>query len=104
MVSGLVPSLSYAARRELIERTSPLYREASLAQKGLLLDRTVAVTGYARKYAIRLLNQIPQCQYTIRRRRECLACSHRWFRYHSPWPSQRIFRFLYGAAGRRTAD
>jgi hypothetical protein len=70
MVSDLVPSLSYAARRELIARTSPLYREASLAQKGLLLDRIVAVTGYARKYAIRLFNQAPQCTSTIYRRRE----------------------------------
>jgi len=70
MSSRSVTSLSYAARRELIEHVAPLYQEASLAQKGLLLDRTVAVTGYARKYAIRLLNQIPQCQYTIRRRRE----------------------------------
>jgi hypothetical protein len=70
MVSRPLPSLSYAARRERIRQAAPLYQEASLAQKGLLLDRTVAVTGYARKYAIRLLNQIPQCQYTIRRRRE----------------------------------
>jgi site-specific recombinase XerD len=69
MSSRSVTSLSYAARRELIERVAPLYQEASLAQKGLLLDRTVAVTGYARKYAIRLLNQTPQNQYTIHRRR-----------------------------------
>jgi transposase len=61
MVSRPLPSLSYAARRERIRQAAPLYQEASLAQKGLLLDRTVAVTGYARKYAIRLLNQIPQC-------------------------------------------
>jgi hypothetical protein len=60
MVSRPLPSLSYAARRERIRQAAPLCQEASLAQKGLLLDRTVAVTGYARKYAIRLLNQIPQ--------------------------------------------
>jgi hypothetical protein len=42
-------SLSYAARREVIERVGPSYREASLAQKTLLLDMVVAVTGYARK-------------------------------------------------------
>jgi hypothetical protein len=34
------------------------YREASLAQKALLLDQVVSVTGYARKYAIGLLNHI----------------------------------------------
>ena len=69
MSSGPVPSLSYAARRELIERAAPLYREASLAQKGLLLDRVVAMTGYARKYAIRLLNQTPDGKRIIQRRR-----------------------------------
>ncbi len=60
MSSNSLTTLSYAARRELIERVAPLYREASLAQKGLLLDRMVAMTGYARKYAIRLLNQTPE--------------------------------------------
>src|SRR6266487_1045852 len=69
MSSGPVPSLSYAARRELIERVAPLYREAFLAQKGLLLDRVVAMTGYARKYAIRLLNQTSEGKRTIQRQR-----------------------------------
>ncbi len=46
MSSNPVLSLSYAARRELIERVASLYREASLAQKGLLLDRVIAMTGY----------------------------------------------------------
>jgi hypothetical protein len=31
-------SLSYAARREVIDRVAPQYRASSLAQKGLLLD------------------------------------------------------------------
>jgi hypothetical protein len=69
MSSHAVPSLSYAARREFIERAVPLYREASLAQKGLLLDRVVAMTGYARKYAIRLLNQPADGKRIITRRR-----------------------------------
>ena len=59
MSSNSFTPLSYAARRELIERAAPLYREASLAQKGLLLDRMVTMTGYARKYAIHLLNHAP---------------------------------------------
>jgi hypothetical protein len=69
MSSQPVPSLSYAARRETIERMSPTYHAASLAQKGLLLDTVVAVTGYARKYAIHLLNKAPEGKRTIRRRR-----------------------------------
>jgi hypothetical protein len=62
-------SLSYAARREVIERVGPSYREASLAQKTLLLDMVVAVTGYARKYAIGLLSQASEGKRTIRRQR-----------------------------------
>src|SRR6266496_4526464 len=69
MSSCPVISLSYAARRELIERVAPVYREASLAQKGLLLDRVVAVTGYARKYAIHLLNEASEGKRIIERRR-----------------------------------
>ena len=70
MSSNSLTTLSYAARRELIERAAPLYREASLAQKGLLLDRMVAMTGYARKYAIHLLNHAPAGKRTIHRRRQ----------------------------------
>lgn len=69
MSSYPVVSLSYAARREMIERVIPTYRTASLAQKGLLLDTVVAVTGYARKYAIQLLNKASEGQRTTRRRR-----------------------------------
>ncbi len=51
--------LSYATRREVVERVVPLYQEASLAQKVHLLDQVVAVTGYTRTYAISLLNHAP---------------------------------------------
>jgi hypothetical protein len=68
MPSGSLPSLPFATR-ELIERATPLYQGASLAQKGLLLDQVVAMTGYARKYAIGLLNQAPQGKRTILRPR-----------------------------------
>jgi hypothetical protein len=68
MSSNSLITLSYTARRELIERVAPLYREASFAQKGLLLDRMVAMTGYARKYAIHLLNHAPAGKRTIHRR------------------------------------
>ena len=60
-----LPSLPFATRRELVERAAPLYQEASLAQKGLLLDQVVAMTGSARTYAIRLLHQAPQGKRTI---------------------------------------
>jgi len=65
MPSGSLPSFPFAARRELIERAAPLSQEASLAQKGLLLDQVVAMTGSARTYAIRLLHQAPQGKRTI---------------------------------------
>jgi hypothetical protein len=68
-MSHSVPSIGYQSRREAIERMAPRYREASLAQRVLLLDTVVAVTGYARKYAIRLLNQASLGQHTIQRRR-----------------------------------
>jgi hypothetical protein len=69
MSSGPLPSLPFATRRELIERAAPLYQEASLAQKGLLLDQVVTLTGYARKYAIQLLNHAPQGRRAILRPR-----------------------------------
>lgn len=55
-----VPPLSFAARRQVVERMAPFYREASLTQKALLLDQVVLMTGYARKYAIGLLNHDPK--------------------------------------------
>ena len=64
-----VTSLRYAARREVVAHIAPLYREASLAQKVPLLDTVVAITGYARKYAIRLLNETSEGKRTIQRRR-----------------------------------
>ncbi len=36
---------------------APRYRDASARQKRVMLDEFVAATGYARKYAIRLLGQ-----------------------------------------------
>jgi site-specific recombinase XerD len=63
------PCLKYPARRQVIERIAPDYRQASSAQKTLLLDTVVAVTGYARKYAIGLLNHASPGQHLIRRQR-----------------------------------
>ena len=63
------PSLSYTARREVIARVAPEYHASSLAHKARLLDQVVAVTGYARKYAIGLLNHLPEGKRTMVRPR-----------------------------------
>jgi hypothetical protein len=62
-------SLSYQARREVLASFLPHYRSASSAQKSLLLDTFVRMTGYARKLAIRLLNHPPADTGPIRRPR-----------------------------------
>lgn len=62
--------LSYSARREVLAQIAPRYQEATSAQKMLLLDRVVEVTGYARKYAIQLLNHVPESTARIVRPRQ----------------------------------
>jgi len=49
--------MSVQAKRELLAQTGPRYRAAPPQQKRTILDEFVAATGYARKYAIRLLGQ-----------------------------------------------
>ncbi|MCA1598344.1 MAG: transposase, partial [Chloroflexi bacterium] len=49
--------MSVQAKRELLAQTGPRYRAAPRQQKRAILDEFVAATGYARKYAIRLLGQ-----------------------------------------------
>jgi hypothetical protein len=61
--------LSFQAKRELLAQVAPRYREASHAQKSVILDEFVAATGYRRKYAIRLLSQPPSSPAPIRRSR-----------------------------------
>jgi hypothetical protein len=61
--------LSYRAKRELLCQIAPRYREASSALKEVILDEVVAATGYARKYAIRLLNHPVDLKHTIERPR-----------------------------------
>lgn len=48
--------LSYRSKKELLLQIAPRYTEASSALKTVILDEFVAATGYARKYAIRLLS------------------------------------------------
>jgi len=47
--------MSFLAKRELLARVAPRYQSATSQQKSVILDEFVAVTGYDRKYAIRLL-------------------------------------------------
>ncbi len=51
--------MSFRAKRELLAQVAPRYHQAPPAQKSLILDEFVAATGYARKYAIRLLARPP---------------------------------------------
>ena len=48
--------ISAATRRELVESVGARYRSASADDKRRMLDKCVAVTGYHRKHAIRILN------------------------------------------------
>ena len=49
--------ISATARRELVQALAERYRGATVHQKHQILDEFVAVTGYHRKHAIRLLNR-----------------------------------------------
>src|SRR6266568_6879743 len=62
-------SLSYQARRELLQQAVPQYREASPSQKRTLLDAFVAATGYHRTYARWLLNHAEEVQQILHRPR-----------------------------------
>ncbi|MBA3469025.1 MAG: transposase family protein [Herpetosiphonaceae bacterium] len=56
--------MSLQSKRELLAQIAPRYRDATHAQKTQILDAFVAATGYARKYAIRLLTQ-PQLPLAV---------------------------------------
>jgi hypothetical protein len=62
-------SLSYQARRELLQQSASQYREASPSQKRALLEGFIATTGYVRKYARWLLNHAEEVQQTLQRPR-----------------------------------
>jgi hypothetical protein len=51
--------MSYRSKRELLAQVAPRYQLASHAQKSVILDEFIAATGYARKYAIRVLTRPP---------------------------------------------
>ncbi|HLW00830.1 MAG TPA: hypothetical protein VKT82_19380 [Ktedonobacterales bacterium] len=61
--------MSYRAKRELLLQIAPRYREVSSTLKTVILDEFVAATGYACKYATRLLRHQLEPKLTIQRTR-----------------------------------
>ena len=51
-------TISTQTRRELVKVVRDRYLESSLADKGRILDEFIALTGYHRKHAIRVLRSI----------------------------------------------
>ncbi len=51
--------MSYRSKHELLSQVAARYQLASHGQKSAMLDVFVAATGYARKYAIRVLTRPP---------------------------------------------
>lgn len=49
--------MGFRSKRELLVQIVVRYREAGRKEKTIMLNEFVAVTGYARKYAVRLLGQ-----------------------------------------------
>jgi Integrase core domain len=66
---SLEQSLSYQARRALLQQAIPQYREASPSQKRTLVDAFVAATAYHHTYARWLLNHAEEVQQTLQRPR-----------------------------------
>lgn len=64
-------SMSFQGKRELLVQVWPRYREAARKARATILDEFLSSTGYARKYAIRLLNSpAPEFTGPITRPRE----------------------------------
>lgn len=59
-----------ATRRELIEAVGERYRAANRASEGKMLDEFVAVTGFHRKHAMRILRQETPPRKTDRQARK----------------------------------
>jgi hypothetical protein len=58
-------SLSYQARRALLQQAVPQYHKASPSQNRTLLDAFAAATGYHRTYARWLLNHAEEVQQPL---------------------------------------
>ncbi len=62
--------ISMATRQEISAAVGRRYRHATRGEKGLILDEYVALTRYHRKYAIRLLNAVPDPLTAVRPHRK----------------------------------
>ena len=51
-------TMSFVSKHELLTQVVPRYREANREHKSIILNEFIASTGYARKYAIRLLTML----------------------------------------------
>ena len=56
---GTMSTISPEARRELVAAAAERYRQSTAVERGRILDEFVALTGYHRKHAIRVLNGDP---------------------------------------------
>ena len=63
-------TVGFQTRRELIRQAAPRYQKASISQKGALLDEIATTTGYARRYAMWLLNHPEEMQFPPHRQRQ----------------------------------
>ncbi len=61
--------MSVEAKRELLFQVAPRYREATHAEKAIILNEFLESTGYARKYGIRLLSRPVQTPVRVQRTR-----------------------------------
>ncbi len=85
--------MTHVSRREYLRAIHPRYRQAARTTKGRILDEFCQVTGYHRKYAMRLLNGPPPGKSRPPRRRRALTYGLRviqvleaiWVAAGSPW-------------------
>jgi len=57
--------MSQSSKDELLAELRPRYRQSSCSEKQQILDEVVAVTGYHRKYAIRVLSHPPRTRWQV---------------------------------------
>jgi Integrase core domain len=62
--------MSFQSKRELLAQVAPPYHEARRTERSIVLSEFVAVTGYDRKYAIRLLARPLSPPRALKRPRE----------------------------------
>ena len=55
--------MSQNSKKELLEAIQPRYRKATRSEKQQILEEFVAITGYHRKHAVRILNQSVHKKY-----------------------------------------